>query len=101
MKKKPSKATAHPLDQFSHHVSGAIKSFLELLKDWRGGPGTLVSATFDPTLKIKPAALKPGKGLHQPPGQFPWHDILKVARKLLAKDPARVWKIGGQPPRWG
>ncbi|MBI4860630.1 MAG: hypothetical protein HY815_10260 [Candidatus Riflebacteria bacterium] len=56
-------------------------------------------ATSDPSAMVaedKPAPkpAKAPKGLHHPAGQFPWTQIVAIAKKLLAKDPTRSWKIG-------
>lgn len=100
--KKSISGTPDPLEQLAHHISGAVNSFIELLRAWR--EKTIVPAATAPEVgekPVKPAAppaAKPAKraptGVHQPAGQFPWKQIIVVAQDLLAKDPAKSWKIG-------
>jgi len=103
--KKPVSPASNPVEQLSEHISGAISSFFELLRAWRQGPvvSAIVPAVEDKTAKAlgKPAkgAAKPAKGkapkaADETGERFPWAQIVKIAQKLLAKDPTRAWRIG-------
>jgi hypothetical protein len=93
MMKKPSNKSPDPAEQFSRYVSGAIKSLFELVQTWRGasaGTAAVARSAAKPIAKVAKVAT----GLHQASGQFPWDQILKIARKLLSKDPTKLWRIG-------